>query len=150
MRGTRAREEGSRGKKLTEHAEWRFGEKGEVASAVRKTEAALRKKAEAERRPYVPRFNASTFEPPELLPENADAWELFLSCQTQVITAGFGAIVGIDESTLKWKMDLLQIPPEEQLETLEKFQLIAHIFVASCARASSSSSNNGNSNTGAS
>lgn len=67
--------------------------------------------------------------------ENADAWELFLSCQSQLITAGFGTIVGVDESTLKWKMDLLQIPPEDQLDTLEKFQLIVEIFVKSCARA---------------
>ena len=79
-------------------------------------------------------------QPPALLPENRDAWELFLSCQTQVITAGLGSIVGIDESTLKWKMDLLQIPPEEQLDTLEKFQLIVELFVRSCARSSSTTS----------
>lgn len=151
MRRDRTREESESRKKLTEHAEWRFGEKGEVASAVAKTEASLRRRAEAEGREYVPRFDPATFEPPALLPENADAWELFLSCRSQLITAGFGSIVGIDESTLKWKMDLLEIPSEEQLETLEKFQLIAEIFVASCARASSSTnSKSGNPTTGAS
>ena len=62
-----------------------------------------------------------------LMPENSDAWELFLACQRQLITAGFGSVVGIDESTLKWKMDLLEIPPEEQLDTLEKFQLIVYL-----------------------
>ena len=73
--------------------------------------------------------------------ENVDAWELFSACQTQLITAGLGSVVGIDESTLKWKMDLLQIPSESQLETLEKFQLIAEAFVRSCARAASSTTN---------
>jgi hypothetical protein len=151
VRRNRTREEGGRTKKIKEHAEWRFGEKGEVAAAVLQTEALLRKRAEAEGRSYVPRFTSSTFEPPALMPENMEAWELFLSCQTQIITAGLGSIVGIDESTLKWKMDLLEIPPNEQLDTLEKFQLIAHVFVASCARASSSSNtNSGNPNTGAS
>lgn len=62
-----------------------------------------------------------------------------MACSTQLITAGLGSVVGIDESTLKWKMDLLEIPPEEQRETLEKFQLIAEIFVRSCAARSSSS-----------
>jgi hypothetical protein len=154
VRRARTRKEGGRTKKLTEHAEWRFGEKGEIARAVAKTEALLRRKAESEGRPYVPRFDSSTFEPPALSPANADAWELFLSCQSQVITAGLGSVIGIDESTLKWKMDLLEIPADEQLDTLEKFQLIAEIFVASCARASSSSSSttstSGNPNTGAS
>jgi len=73
--------------------------------------------------------------------ENVDAWELFLACQSQVITAGFGSVVGIDESTLKWKMDLLQIPPNAQLETLEKFQSLVEVFVRSCARSSSSNHN---------
>lgn len=109
-----------------------------MASAVLKSEAALRKRAEAEGRPYVPRFESTTLTPPALLSENEDAWELFLACQRQLITAGLGSIVGIDESTLQWKMDLLQIPPEEQLDTLEKFQLIVEVFVRSCARATSS------------
>lgn len=76
-------------------------------------------------------------QPPALLPENADAWELFLACRSQLILAGFGTVVGVDESTLQWKMNLLGIPPEEQLDTLEKFQLIADVFVKSCARAQS-------------
>ena len=79
-------------------------------------------------------------QPPPLSPANINAWELFLACQTQVITAGLGTIVGIDESTLKWKMDLLGIPPDEQLDTLDKFQLIVEIFVKSCARESAASS----------
>jgi hypothetical protein len=144
------REESGRNKKLIEHAEWRFGEKGEVARAIVRTDAALRKRAEAEGREYVPRFDPASFEPPALLPENIDAWELFSACQSQLITAGLGQVVGINESTLKWKMDLLEIPPDTQLETLEKFQLIAEIFVASCARASSSNTGNGNPTTGAS
>ncbi len=73
------------------------------------------------------------------MPDNVAAWELFLACQSQLITAGLGTVVGVDESTLKWKMDLFEIPPEEQLDVLEKFQLIAEVFVKSCARASSSS-----------
>lgn len=148
MRRVRPREEGSRTKKLTEHAEWRFGEKGEVATAVAKTEAALRKRAELQGRPYVPRFDAAALEPPPLMPENSDAWELYTACQRQLITAGFGTLVGIDESTLKWKMDLLEIPPEEQLDTLEKFQLIVEVFVKSCTRASSDESGKGASGTG--
>jgi hypothetical protein len=143
LRRTRAREEGGRNKKLIEHAEWRFGEQGEVASAIAHTEAALRKRAAAEGRPYVPKFDAAAVQPPALMAENADAWELFLACQTQLITAGFGTVVGIDESTLQWKMNLLGIPAEEQLDTLEKFQLIAEIFVKSCARASSSTTDSG-------
>ena len=71
-----------------------------------------------------------------------------MACQRQLITAGFGTIVGIDESTLKWKMDLLQIPPEEQLDTLEKFQLIVEVFVRSCARANSSEDPKGASGNG--
>lgn len=144
MRRVRPREKSGRRKKLIEHAEWRFGEAGEVASAVTKTEAALRRRAAAEGRPYIPRFAAASFEPPPLLPENADAWDLFLACQRQLITAGFGSVVGIDESTLKWKMDLLQIPPEEQLATLEKFQLIVEVFVRSCARATAETSGKAN------
>jgi hypothetical protein len=77
------------------------------------------------------------------MPENEAAWDLFLACQRQLITAGFGSVVGIDESTLKWKMDLLEIPPEEQLDTLEKFQLIVEVFVASCARATAEDNGKG-------
>jgi len=135
LRRVRARQEGGRKKKLERHAEWRFGEEGEVANAVAKSEAALRRRAEFEGRPYVPRFDPVHLQPPALMPENEAAWELFLACQRQLITAGFGTIVGIDESTLKWKMDLLEIPPEEQRDTFEKFQLIVEVFVASCARA---------------
>ena len=93
------------------------------------------------------RFEARSLQPPTLLPENEDAWELFLACQRQLITAGFGTIVGIDESTLQWKMDLLQIPPEEQLDTLEKFQLIVEVFVRSCARATTEETGKGASGT---
>jgi hypothetical protein len=148
VRRVRPREEGGRTKKLIEHAEWRFGEQGEVASAVGKTEAALRRRASAEGRPYVPKFDLAVMQPPTLMPENSDAWELFLACQRQLITAGFGSVVGIDESTLKWKMDLLEIPPEEQLDTLEKFQLIVEVFVKSCTRASSEDSGKGAIGTG--
>lgn len=98
-------------------------------------------------REYVPKFDIAAMQPPELMPENSDAWELFLACQRQLITAGFGTVVGVDESTLKWKMDLLQIPPEEQLDTLEKFQLIVEVFVQSCTRASSEASGRGASGT---
>jgi hypothetical protein len=140
VRRTRTRKESESRKKLIEHAEWRFGEQGEVASAVAKTDAALRKRAAAEGRPYVSKFDLASLQPPALLPENEDAWELFLTCQSQLITAGLGTVVGIDESTLQWKMNLLGIPPDEQLETLEKFQLIAETFVRSCARTSTSSS----------
>jgi hypothetical protein len=148
VRRVRAREEGDRTKKLVEHAEWRFGEQGEVASAVARTEAALRRRAEIEGRPYVPKFDLAVIQPPMLMPENSDAWELFLACQRQLITAGFGSVVGIDESTLKWKMDLLEIPPEEQLDTLEKFQLIVEVFVKSCTRPSSEDSGKGAIGTG--
>lgn len=71
--------------------------------------------------------------------ENVDAWDLFSSCQSQLITAGLGTVVGVSQETLKWKMDLMQIPPEEQLDTVEKFELIADVFVKSCAARSKSS-----------
>jgi hypothetical protein len=141
VRGDRPREEGRRKKKLIEHAEWRLGEQGEVAAAALKTEGALRRRAARLGIPYTPQYDAAALQPPALMPENVDAWELFLACQSQVITAGFGSVVGIDESTLKWKMDLLQIPPDAQLETLEKFQLVVEVFVRSCARASSANHN---------
>jgi uncharacterized protein DUF1799 len=104
-----------------------------------RTDAALRKRAEMQGVPYVSKLPLSTVHPPPLLPENADAWNLFAACQTQVITAGLGTVVGIDESTLKWKMDLFEIAPDEQLDVLEKVQLIADVFVRHCARASASS-----------
>jgi hypothetical protein len=139
-RRTRAREESGRKKKLIEHAEWRFGEQGEVASAAAASAAAARRRAQALGVPYAPKFDAAALQPPALMTENVDAWELFSSCQSQLITAGLGTIVGVSQETLKWKMDLLQIPPDEQLETVEKFELLAEIFVKSCAARSTSKS----------
>lgn len=76
------------------------------------------------------------------MPENADAWELFSACQTQLIVAGLGTIVGVDHTSLAWRMDLLEIPPEERYATDEKFRLIEAVFLRSCAARSSSTSTN--------
>jgi hypothetical protein len=138
VRRPRTRKESGRKKKLIEHAEWRFGEQGEVASAAARSAAAARKRAVALGLPYTPKFDAVALQPPALMTENVDAWELFSSCQSQLITAGLGTIVGVSQETLKWKMDLMQIPPEEQLDVVEKFELIVEVFVKSCAARSKS------------
>src|SRR5690242_4941962 len=103
VRAARQSKKGDSRKKLIEHAEWRFGEAGEVAAALQRSDAALKKRAALQGREYVSQFPHAAMHPPPLLTENIDAWNLFSSCQSQVITAGLGTVVGIDESTLKWK-----------------------------------------------
>jgi hypothetical protein len=51
---------------------------------------------------------ACKWKPPELLPENLDAWDLWLSVQTQWRASGFG-IIGLDYLALQQEADRLEI-----------------------------------------
>lgn len=93
--------------------------------------------AEYEGRPYVPAFDEPAPEPPELLAENVLAWELFLSCQTQLILGGFGGVAGVSHAKLPWLMERYEVEEEDQLELDEKFRVIERVFVKSCNRTSS-------------
>jgi hypothetical protein len=118
-------------KKLIERAEWDFGEAGEIAAATASTERALRRKAAAEGREYVPAFEPPP-EPPDILEENAIAWDMFDSCRTQLILGGFGTVVGVSHAKLPWLMERFEVPEEEQLDVDEKFRLIESVFVKAC------------------
>lgn len=74
-----------------------------------------------------------------MLPENEAAEELFDACQSQVIVAGLGGVVGVSHESLPWKMTLRGLTPDEQLEIEEKFRIIESVFVKNCMRRASES-----------
>ena len=64
--------------------------------------------------------------PPEMLPENGLAWEVFDLCQDQVIVAGFGQIIGIYDSAIELAMDRLGVTGFlERIATVKKVKAIA-------------------------
>lgn len=80
------------------------------------------------------RFAPAPPSAPKLLPENEAAWEIWESCQSQVIVAGLGGVVGVSHESLPWKMALRGFTPEEQLEIEEKFRVIEAVFVKNANR----------------
>jgi hypothetical protein len=128
VREARRGEEGQGAGKLTERAEYDFGEAGELAEAQARTEENLRRRAAREGREYVPQHEPPAPRP-ELLEANEDAWELFTACSSQLILGGFGGAVGIRHDTLASKMDVREIPHNDRYELEMKFRHLEQLYV---------------------
>lgn len=59
----------------------------------------------------------------EVLPENWEAVQMFLRCQTQWRTAGMGGVLGLDYGPVAWLLRLYRVKDQravlEDLQTME-------------------------------
>jgi hypothetical protein len=58
----------------------------------------------------------------EVWPENWDAIQMFLRCQTQWRTAGMGGVIGLDYAAVSWVLRLYKI--KDQRAVLEDLQVM--------------------------
>ncbi len=63
---------------------------------------------------------ASCPKPLSLMPENEQAWEVFLLLASQLRVAGMGVVIGIDLAPFEVVCNAKQIPMDEREDILDK------------------------------
>jgi len=59
---------------------------------------------------------------PVILPRNREAWRIYQTAQTQVVTAGMGDVIGINFNALEFVMELYGV--ENRRECFEKVNVL--------------------------
>jgi hypothetical protein len=65
-------------------------------------------------------------EKPILMPENSEALAVYGLCQSQVLMAPMGGVIGIRTEAVKAAMDLIGV--EDQINCLRKINAIVEVF----------------------
>lgn len=69
----------------------------------------------------------------EVMLDNVPAFRVFRRCQTQW-RVNFGSLLGLDYNIVFHVMDLLQIPPEQKLDCLDRISAIESGYIKAVSK----------------